>query len=263
MRTAKWMSTVLAILFSFLSYGSVTDHKNPYYPAEFYDHLDHGMRDGDLRNELFAILSRTHVPVGYKAARRILLGEIDLQNTNQGYGILDVYCQKMYTAKDFPGSPPGPGKIPNNSVMNIEHTWPQSLFTGGFNKDMQKSDMHHLFPTEAHVNSVRGNFPFGNVTAVDNTPCQGAVRGYVQGDGNLHFEPPTVQKGNAARAMFYFAVRYKMKISQEQENSLKAWHRLDPVDDAERSRNDAIFAKQKDRNPFVDHPELVELISDY
>jgi Endonuclease I len=40
--------------------------------------------------------------------------------------------------------------------------------------------------------------------------------------------------------------------------TLIEWHLLDPVDDAERQRNDLIFQiYQANRNPFVDRPEWV------
>jgi endonuclease I len=77
------------------------------------------------------------------------------------------------------------------------------------------------------------------------------------------FEPPTEQKGNTARALLYFSVRYGMKIDLEEEQTMKEWSRLDPVDEEERARNERIFDLQKDRNPFVDYPELVEKISDF
>jgi endonuclease I len=124
--------------------------------------------------------------------------------------------------------------------------------------------MHHLFPTASHANSTRGNFPFGDVLTVKQTPCAGAVLGNIQGDERTYyFEPPLPQKGNTARAIFYFSIRYQLPVSAAEEASLKAWNRLDPVDEAERQRNDKIFNKQKDRNPFIDYPELVELISDF
>ena len=36
-----------------------------------------------------------------------------------------------------------------------------------------------------------------------------------------HFEPPAEHKGNVARAIFYFSVRYKMKVTPTQEAFLK------------------------------------------
>ena len=41
---------------------------------------------------------------------------------------------------------------------------------------------------------------------------------------------------------------------------LKDWNALDPVSQKERDRNNAVFAIQKIRNPFIDHPEWVNMI---
>ena len=38
------------------------------------------------------------------------------------------------------------------------------------------------------------------------------------------------------------------------------WHELDPVDDFELNRNDVIYSYQGNRNPFIDHPELVDFL---
>ena len=43
-------------------------------------------------------------------------------------------------------------------------------------------------------------------------------------------------------------------------NLLMKWHRQDPVSQKELDRNEAVYAQQKNRNPFIDHPELAEHI---
>ena len=63
--------------------------------------------------------------------------------------------------------------------------------------------------------------------------------------------------------MFYFATRYKGRISQQMEKTLRAWHNQDPVDAEELERHEKVFEYQKVRNPFVDHPELVNAITDF
>ncbi|RYZ68005.1 MAG: nuclease, partial [Proteobacteria bacterium] len=81
--------------------------------------------------------------------------------------------------------------------------------------------------------------------------------------GGHFFEPPDAHKGNVARALFYFSVRYNIKIDPIEENFLKAWNKADPVDQEESGRNEAIMKIQGNRNPFVDFPELADSIGDF
>ena len=41
---------------------------------------------------------------------------------------------------------------------------------------------------------------------------------------------------------------------------LKRWHAQDPVSQKEIDRNNAAYSYQGNRNPFIDHPELVSEI---
>ena len=43
-------------------------------------------------------------------------------------------------------------------------------------------------------------------------------------------------------------------------STLLQWHEDDPVDDFERNRNDVIYSYQDNRNPFIDHPNLVDYL---
>ena len=43
-------------------------------------------------------------------------------------------------------------------------------------------------------------------------------------------------------------------------STLLSWHELDPVDDFEINRNEIIFGFQENRNPFIDHPNLVNFL---
>jgi endonuclease I len=90
------------------------------------------------------------------------------------------------------------------------------------------------------------------------------------------FEPIDEFKGDIARALFYFAVRYEAMGSHWNDVTLdtsrylfyqdwyikllKRWHEEDPVTAAEVVRNDRGQNFQKNRNPFIDHPEWVEEI---
>lgn len=279
--------TCLTLVFLGQIAAANTLAEQPYYPDEFYRSVESGNRDGELKKLLFQVLSQTHVvtpgghdvlknscppgktcykhiSLGYTGARKILFGKLHLEQTNHGYAIKDVYCQRMVTNSDFTNQPPGPGQIPDPAILNAEHTWPQSRFSGRFPRDLQKSDLHILYPVASKANSSRGNDEFGDVVSIISSPCPNAERGYTSsGARKVYFEVPAAHKGNVARAIFYFSVRYDLHITPEEESSLKAWHRADPVDQDELERNSAIFDEQHDRNPFIDHPELVELISDF
>ena len=43
-------------------------------------------------------------------------------------------------------------------------------------------------------------------------------------------------------------------------STLLEWHAQDPVDDFELNRNNVIYSYQRNRNPFIDHPELVDYL---
>ena len=96
----------------------------------------------------------------------------------------------------------------------------------------------------------------------------GSKRGTGIGGATV-FEPRDQQKGDTARALLYFYTVYGRVGSTDTSNfkleeaTLHAWNQADPVDATERQRNDAIFAAQGNRNPFVDHPEWVDKVGNF
>ncbi len=164
-------------------------------------------------------------------------------------------------------------------TMSREHTWCYSWMpTHGDRSTEEFSDYHHLFPVEQdHANAVRSNHPFGIV--VDTISSFGeAVYGY-DVNGHKVYEPRDEQKGDAARALFYMALKYngidgndwtfnhlnnvtlpELSEAPQDVDLLISWHQLDPPSDSERARNEYIFNLQHNRNPFIDHPEYVDYI---
>lgn len=205
-----------------------------------------------------------HTPVSYTRAKQLLFGTIHLKgSSSDGFSLETYYCGDILTNKDLGGGNSlGIDKIPNNNIVNTEHAWPQSHFTSKFPKSMQKADLHILFPERSKVNSVRGNFPFGEVVDAINEPCSGVALG-ISEENEKVFEPIPDVKGDMARATFYYVTRYKVNLDPNQEAYLREWHRQDPVDDHEKNRNEQIFEIQKIRNPFIDKPELVDQISEF
>lgn len=251
----------------------------PYYGEAFYQDVAAGVSDLSLKQDLKEVfdsfhmaregqsdvLSKTcdnrlgqcyrHNVVGYKAARNFVTRDYYVrQVANGSYVVNDVYCDITRPASKSGG---------NNSV-NVEHTWPQSRFNRGFAGEMQKSDLHHLFPTDPTVNMIRGNHIFGEVdTDEQHLSCKGPRFGLGTAGSQEVFEPPQNHKGNVARALFYFAVRYDLTIGKYEEEILRKWHLEDPVDELEMDRNNRIYELQHNRNPFIDFPELVDRISDF
>ncbi len=280
------LTVLLFLLYSSFGYALSIDPRYNYYPEDFYSAVDAGLSDGALKDALFEILSSAHrqttghdqlsescssssecyrhISLGYTRARQLLFGLLHLETMGSEYAVRDVYCRVLVDDKLARNQPPGPGQIPDPKVINAEHTWPQSKFTSRFPKDLQKSDLHILFPVLSRANSSRSNYEFGDIVTEVKSPCEASKRGYSsRGDSQIRFEVPDEQKGNSARAIFYFSVRYKTPIQEEQEASLRAWHHQDPPDSFESERQLQIFENQFDRNPFIDHPELVDQIKDF
>lgn len=261
----------------------------PYYSQNLYAALRINSKDENLKYVLKSILRSYHIQkpgqlddltercdsrtpscytqisLGYDRARIFLMGYLYLVKQDNQFVIKEAYCNKYYGKEEFRGKKgPAPQTIPDNTVINVEHTWPQSRFSGKFNKDFQKSDLHHLYPTDSQLNAIRGNKNFGDVST-NTVPlkCQQSKYGKSSSSGRDVFEPPQVHKGRVARAIFYFSVRYDLPIDPEEEAYLKKWNAQYPVDQAEITRNEEIYKIQGNRNPFIDYPELAELISDF
>ncbi len=202
-----------------------------------------GLTDNGLKNWLENLVDR-HSSLGYEDAKEEMFSWVD----NQGGRVQCVYTGEWVETSG----------IPVNEVMNTEHTWCQSW---GADSEPARSDLHHLFPTMMVANSVRGNLDFGEVVE-PNWSVGGSLRGNDYW-GHRVFEARDEHKGNAARAIFYFAIRYDYPIGARMELVLRDWHALDPPDEKELQRVDDIEVLQGNRNPFVDRVGFVDRISDF
>ncbi len=208
----------------------------------------------ELKNALYNRING-HTDLGYAGARDVMFSGIDNRNGT----IESVYTGQVITASNRTEA--------QNQGFNTEHTWPQ----GSFDSQLpMRSDIHHLFPCDVTSNSQRGSYPFG---IVRNTSWSvGGSKLGTNSNGNIVFEPRDVHKGNAARALFYFLIRYQNAYNfynydgvwypmiPAQEQLLIDWHEQDPPDLLERQRNNDIFSYQNNRNPFVDHPDFAERV---
>ena len=252
------------IFFSGSSFAAANLSTLEYYGVRSEADFDTLARGTDFKRHLGDLIKDGHFRTSYKGVRKFIFGELDLRTDRGGYYVECVYCELKFHSGDSGVGSIGPGKIPNNNMLNVEHTWPQSRF-GGRDSGFQKIDAHHLFPSTSRVNGIRGNDEFGEVGAATQEPCTITKKGSAEGgtSGRPVFEPPHSHKGNVARALFYFAVRYNVKISEQEETFLRAWHEEDPVTEDDRLRNEMIYEYQGNRNPFIDHPAWADAIADF
>lgn len=141
------------------------------------------------------------------------------------------------------------------------------------------SDLFHLYPTDKRANTERGNNAYGEVGSAKWTSQNGSKVGTAKsslGYSGTVFEPIDEYKGDFARTYFYMVTCYEDKITSWSSphltnnkypglNSwsitmLLKWHRQDPVSQKETDRNNAVESYQRNRNPFIDYPELAEYI---
>ena len=171
--------------------------------------------------------------------------------------------------------------------LNREHSFPKSWF-GGEVYPMY-TDLMMIIPTDGYVNQRRSNYPYGvcngsDVVTYTNEELGVSMLGKLgkstyNGYTAKVFEPDDEYKGDFARIYFYMVTCYKSDVANwpgcdqldYQDNQYKAfsdwsiqmlmeWHRADPVSQKELIRNEGVYEKQGNRNPFVDHPELAEYI---
>jgi len=194
-----------------------------------------------LKDELKRIISKGYTNLGYTTCRDKMYSDIDNINGK----VTCVYTGRSASFTTRSGA--------NSNSFNCEHTWPQSLFN---KSEPERADIHHLFPTDVNANSRRGSYPFGVVSNASWSEGGSKV-------GGSKFEPRDDHKGDVARAMFYFAIRYQnySGFLNSQESVLRQWYKSDLPSTKEINRNESIFSYQKNRNPFVDHPEFLDRIS--
>ncbi len=163
------------------------------------------------------------------------------QNPKDANQVWQIYVEKGIAKTEH---------VSGSSGWNREHVWAKSH--GNFGTTLGRgTDGHHLRAANARENSVRGSKDFANSSP-----------GYT---------PPKSARGDVARMIFYMATRYEMTVDNQVKSreslprhgklsDLLKWHEEDPVDPYEIRRNNIIFGFQNNRNPFVDHPELVQYI---
>ena len=172
--------------------------------------------------------------------------------------------------------------VPQSAVCdgwNKEHVCCQSWLGSG----PMVSDLFNVYPTDARINNLRSNYPFGVVGTNNGFSKDPDHHGLgklgtstTSGIGTC-YEPDDQYKGDFARTFMYMVARYRnnslnagngAKMFSSSPTNFTAyslsflldWHRQDPVSQKEIDRNQAVYGIQHNRNPFIDYPELAEYI---
>lgn len=249
-------------------------------PAGYYTDTS-GLTGYALKTRLHQVIKAGHSDQGYPSLYDgYKTTDKDIYYENDGT-LLDMYSERPNAPELYTYSLTNAGDrcgqySAEGHCFNREHTIPQSLFNEA---SPMKNDIHFVIPTDGWVNGQRGNIPYGKVNSPNWTSSNGSKRGPNASSGfnGIVFEPIDEFKGDLARIVFYFATRYQDRIpdfsqgnildgtttrslQQWQAELLLQWHQQDPVSDKEIDRNNAAFAYQGNRNPFVDHPRWVDCI---
>ncbi len=230
-------------------YGDLTNYYNQTDLDQYYDH--------GVTNTTFLLDMYSEIPTG-----------------------ADSY---EYTTANIIG-----GASAEGQGWNREHMMPQSTFYSNY---PMYSDLFFVVPTDARINQLRSNYPYGiagtttfytftNTSKIGNSNIPGSSY-----TGRV-YEPINEFKGDVARSLLYFAVRYEGKLGTFNFNNntnpasdtnpldgteersfdpayltmLLQWHNQDPVSQKEIDRNNAVYNLQKNRNPFIDNPSWVNSI---
>ena len=240
-------------------------------PAGYYNSAD-SKKGSALLSALHNCIDG-HTTLSYKSLENYYE---DTDWTSDGY-VWDMYSTCKFTMSDGNGSQK---KVCD--AWNKEHSVPQSWFN---EQSPMKSDLFHVYPTDARVNNFRGNMPYGETSNRSYIDGDSHALGYIgsssfSGYTGKVFEPIDEYKGDFARTYFYMVARYLDKNFNQSENGkvvftysggtaglttyainlFLKWHRQDPVSKKEIDRNDAVYKHQKNRNPFIDYPYLAEYI---
>ena len=222
----------------------------PVEPETYYEGIDIELTGEDLIQELRPLISVMTAMTYGDARYSLLYTDEDLEYTGYTRGIWDG---DLITANW------------GDNLWQREHVWSQSHLN--MDDDIEAgyigaaSDLHNLRVACAESNNYHSNKYYDDV------------------DGGLFFNPDELEgkirgvhkfeddhRGDAARILFYMAVRYEglalndvpdsnPEFSEGVLTTLLEWDRLDPVDDFEIQRNNRVYEYQGNRNPFIDFYE--------
>jgi endonuclease I len=262
---------------------AVTTNDPSGIPTGYYNAAA-GLSCGPLKTALFNIIAANYHELTYgEVWTAYQTTDMHRNDANTADIIWDMYSDNPAGAEPYTFTY-GTNQCGNyNSeadCYNREHSFPKSWFNDGY---PMYTDLNHLFATDGYVNNRRGNQPYGTVNSPSWTSLNGSKLGpnSYPGFTGVTFEPRNEYKGDLARGQLYMVTRYESQVAGWQGNGnandilngtaypaldnwyikmLFEWHNADAVSTKEIARNNAVFALQGNRNPYIDHPEYVYLV---
>ena len=256
------------------TYGSVQSN----IPQNYYQDAN-GKSSEELKEALHQIISN-HLPFPYTSSSTDTwdILQISDQDPENHDNMILVYTGRSQDKgyRDGTGnySQYENGNGTQNNSWNREHVWPKSHGFPAID-DIAYRDVHNLKPCDRSVNASRGtkDFDFGGSQHSEALDC------LTDSDS---WEPSDPVKGDIARILFYMVIRYDPGYDHNNNpfdlelvdyttpnnndpilgklSTLIQWHNDDPIDDFEINRNEIIYGFQENRNPFIDHPNLVSFL---
>ena len=227
----------------------VDNYNNYTYSGTYYNTLGSNLTDGMNGTLRTSLTTLTYPKAWYNYSNNLpdMLPDADQDPTNSNNMVL--FYSRDSVSKNTSAS------------WNKEHVWPQSKSNGHISTSAGAgSDLLHIRPTYNDTNSKRGSLMMGDVADSYAVYYSNMLYGYCV--NNSKFEPIDAVKGDVARIFMYLWTAYRNQFSLnmldviESYNTLLTWHTLDKPDALEARRNQyAQDSNQKNRNPFVDHPE--------
>ena len=238
----------------------------------YYDSISISKNNPDLKKSLNSLI-KTHTTLSYEK----LWTAYKTTDTNSDGKIYCIYTGLSYNYGKTNGGQqdPGTGGKVEGQYYNREHTSPKSWFGGS---GPEYTDLFNVYPTDKYINGQRGKMDFGEVGTATITSSNGSKIGVSKRSDNVAtvFEIADEFKGDIARSYFYMATCYMnstswygkcdskvysvtptgINLSQHGVDLLLKWAHNDPVSEKEIARNNAIYALQGNRNPFIDYENL-------
>ena len=234
-------------------------------PEGYYSSLK-GKKGAELKTAIHDIIKKANVLSYGSGNRKTWWGFWSTDRDERGY-FIDRYSAESEWEMSTSQGAAGTG-------MNIEHSFPKSWW--GKTEVQAYKDLYNLMPCKSKINSTKSNYPMGKVVSGDKG--NGWTKVGKGTDGKWYWEPADPWKGDFARGYMYMATAYQdynwvgeqaLQILQQgayptlQKWAYKLyiqWAKADKPNALEIKRNNDVAKIQKNRNPYVDFPNLMEYV---